>query len=242
MKVKQVILAILVIVVLLPTLAVVSTSFEVYASSIQDMARVNEQNNCGETKTGIVPLIVEKIECGPDNKLSVTIKQDGVKDDYAYFGSWKAVAEVYFDDKKMGVFDLADPTTIEGGGIDYLYGSSTYLLPWEITTPVTVEVVIHASNISRGEGIEIPRYAMLEPFPMVVSPDITVGPPPTTADIAQPTVTTVEPVIEMPEEVTPTANASAKGSVYLPLLLGLIGLSIVAWVGYQRYGSRLKRR
>ena len=145
MKVKQVISTILVIVVLCCTLDLVPTTSVVYASGIQDMAKGNEQNFAAGDFTGIPNFIILKIECGPDNKLSVTMmKEDdyGTSDD----GSWEAVGEVYFDDKKMGVFDLHNPTSTKGGGIEYQDGSSTYLLPWQITAPVTVKAILTATN------------------------------------------------------------------------------------------------
>lgn len=83
-------------------------------------------------------LIVSKIECGPGNKLSVTIKNIGFG---ALPGGWAALAKTYFDDEAKGSFDLTSPTSTSGGGIEEAGGSSTYLLAWDITAPVTVRVM-----------------------------------------------------------------------------------------------------
>lgn len=145
MKAKQVILTILITVVLHCTLALVPTASLVYASGIQDVAKGNEQSFAGGDFTGIPDLTIANIDCGPDNKLLVTIiNQDNMEVSYPY--TWEAVGEVYFDDNKMGVFDLREPTSTKGGGIDCVDGSSTYLLPWEIPAPVTVRVTLIATN------------------------------------------------------------------------------------------------
>ena len=73
MKVKQVISIILVIVVLCCTLVLVPTTSLVYASGIQDMAKGNEQYFAEGDLSDIPDLLIVKIECSPDNKLSVTI-------------------------------------------------------------------------------------------------------------------------------------------------------------------------
>jgi hypothetical protein len=88
-------------------------------------------------------LIVSKIECGPGSKLSVTIKNIGSG---ALPGGWAAVAETYFDDEEEGFFDLTSPTSTSGGGIEEPGGSSTYLLAWDITAPVTVRVMADSTN------------------------------------------------------------------------------------------------
>ena len=38
---------------------------------------------------------------------------------------------------------------------------------------------------------------------------------------------------------TTPSNISTNAVKYFPILLGLIGLGIVLWIGYQRYGTRL---
>jgi hypothetical protein len=88
-------------------------------------------------------LIVSKIECGPGNKLSVTIKNIGSGN---LPGGWAALAKTYFDDEAKGSFDLTSPTSTSGGGIEEAGGSSTYLLAWDITAPVTVRVMADSTN------------------------------------------------------------------------------------------------
>ena len=59
---------------------------------------------------------------------------------------WSALAKVYFDGKEKGFFNLGSPTSTTGGGIDKPGGSSYYLLPWDITGPVTVAVIADDTN------------------------------------------------------------------------------------------------
>ncbi len=108
----------------------------------QNITESNEKNNCWEDvwviEEDLPDLIVEVIECSPDNKLSVTIKNIGAGE---LPSGWSALADTYFDGVKKGTFDLTSPTSILNGGIDEPGGSSTYLLSWDITAPVTVKVI-----------------------------------------------------------------------------------------------------
>lgn len=96
-----------------------------------------------EAPSELPDLIVSKIECGPGNKLSVTIKNIGSG---ALPGGWEAVAETYFDNEEKGFFDLTSPTSTTSGGIEKAGGSSTYILAWDITAPVTVRVIADSTN------------------------------------------------------------------------------------------------
>jgi hypothetical protein len=123
-------------------------TIRVYADWKQNIPESNEQNNYWEevwvAKEQKLPdLIIEKIECGPNNKLSVTIKNIGTG---AMPSGWKALADVYFDKVKKGFFDMTYATSILNGGIDQPGGSSTYLVGWDITTLVIVTVIADVSD------------------------------------------------------------------------------------------------
>jgi hypothetical protein len=120
-------------------------NFVLYAnagqSSGQDWAAWAEAKI--EAPSELPDLIVSKIECGPGNKLSVTIKNIGSG---ALPDGWEAVAETYFDDEEKGFFNLTSPISTTSGGIEQPGGSSTYLLAWDITAPVTARVIADSTN------------------------------------------------------------------------------------------------
>ncbi len=123
-------------------------TIRVYADSRQNIPESNEQNNYREEVwvaqvQNLPDLIVEKIECGPNNKLAVTLKNIGSG---AIPSGWLAVADVYFDKVKKGFFDMAHPTSTLGDGIETPGGSSYYLVAWDITAPVTVTVIADATD------------------------------------------------------------------------------------------------
>jgi hypothetical protein len=74
---------------------------------------------------------------------------------------WRAAADVYFDDKKMGHIDLGRPTTTTGGGIGRPGGTSTYLVAFVIVKPVTVKVIADSTNDIResneGNNIKVKK-------------------------------------------------------------------------------------
>lgn len=130
----------------------------------QNIKESNEGNNCWEQvwvmEEKLPDLVVERIECVPGNKLSVTIKNIGSG---ALPSGWKALADTYFDGKRMGAFDLTYPTSILNGGIEKPGGSSAYLPGWDVTVPVTVRVIAdftddiresNEQNNSKQERIE----------------------------------------------------------------------------------------
>jgi hypothetical protein len=123
-------------------------TIKVVADWRKNIPESNEQNNYWEEvwvaeEQKLPDLIVEKIECGPNNKLSVTIKNIGSG---AIPSGWKALADVYFDDAKKGFFDMTHATSVLNGGIDKPGGSSNYLIGWDITSPVTVVVIVDSSD------------------------------------------------------------------------------------------------
>jgi len=116
-------------------------------------------------------LIVDRIECGPGNKLSVTIKNVGSG---ALPGGWIAVAEAYFDGAKRGAFDLKHPTSTVGGGIAKPGGSSTYLVAWDIARPVIVRVLVDpTNNITESNEQNNIREQKVEPCEIAL-PDLVV--------------------------------------------------------------------
>ena len=158
-------------------------------------------------------LSIEKIECSPDNKLSVIIVLKPAEiPGGPWQDIWEAEGEVYFDGEEIGVFDIRNPTYPEDGIDSYSYGRYTYLLPWEITTPVMVRVIIHTTaTVEVSNRRHYPnRYVSGQ-------------------ELVEPSSNT---------STTPS-NTSANGAVYLPPLLGLIGLSIVLWIVYHKYGTHL---
>jgi len=112
-------------------------------SSGQDWAAWAEARIEAVAPPELPDLVVTGIECGSGNKLSVTIKNIGSG---ALPSGWSAVAEAYFDGEKKGSFDLRNPTSTIGGGIEEPGGSSTYLLAWEITAPTTVMVIADSTD------------------------------------------------------------------------------------------------
>lgn len=108
-------------------------------------------------------LIVDKIECGPGSKLAVTVKNIGAA---ALPAGWMALAEVYFNQQKMGFFDLRYPTTTTGGSIASPGGSSYYLLSWDITQQVSVFVVAdYTSSITESNEQNNTRLELISPCP-----------------------------------------------------------------------------
>jgi len=210
----------------------------VYAHNRQDIAKGNEQSNCGE-EGGLYPdeypsLTIEKIECGPDNKLSVTVVVFPAAIKYGrYRDEWEAGGEVYFDGEKMGVFDLINPTRPEEDIDFYSHGSYTYILPWEITAPVMVGVMVHAETVSDGyvTGSDAYKKVLVEPLAST-----------TTTTVPGPTQTVTTTVPGPTQTVTTTVPGPTQTpTIYPTLLLGLIGFGIVLCIGYLKYGTRLFR-
>ena len=180
----------------------------------------DEQNNClEEVWTQDLPdLIVEKIECGAGNKLSVTVKNTGAA---GLPDGWSALAEAYFDGDRQGFFDLRYPTSTSGGGIGESGGSSTYLLSWDIVASVTVLVNVdyiyditesNEQNNSKSDIIEplttpeptdTPAYTPIftaTPVPSATPTPVSPPPPPPSPPTATPTpvVITGPPLVFVP--------------------------------------------
>ncbi|MCX6087756.1 MAG: hypothetical protein NTV78_01105 [Caldiserica bacterium] len=117
------------------------------ADSRQNIKESSETNNCIEqiwtVEEKLPDLIVENIQCSGDNKLSVTIKNNSSE---VLPGGWTASAEVYFDGTKKGTFNLKNPTSTLGGGIEKANGSSTYITEWNINASTMVKVVADSAN------------------------------------------------------------------------------------------------
>jgi hypothetical protein len=219
--------AVSVILFILFALASMCPPSTVYAHNRLLIYEDKEQSNCGQEWEylfweGVPSLSIEKIECSPDNKLSLTtvLQPPSSITDAPGQTIWEeAEGKVYFDGEEIGVFEVGDPT-YPGGGIDsYSYGEYTYILPWEVTTPVMVKVVIHATttievgSVWRGyPSCYITKQELVEPMSNPSTPIST--------------------------STTP-GNTLTNRAAYLPPLLGFIGLSIILWIGYQRCGKRL---
>jgi len=215
---KRIISAILII---LASLAFICTPTMIYARIIPDTAKDYNQINCGEPWEyyfweKVPSLSIEKIEGNSDNKLSVIVElQPAEMPGDPWADEWEAEAKVYFDGKKIGVFDIRKPTYPEDGIDSYSYGKYTYILPWEITSPAMVKVVILAKGVIDTGGVQ--KYLFNE----VTKQEM------------------VEPVQNTSSE--PTNNNSKNSIIQLPIILGLIGFIIILCILYQRYGTRLFR-
>lgn len=120
-------------------------TIKVCADQRQSIVESNEDNNCWQDTWlfKLPDLIVGKIECSPDNNLIITIINAG---DAALPTDWIVGADVYFDGVKQGFFSLLDPSSVIDGGIETPGGASTYLLGWDITSEITVKVVVDPDN------------------------------------------------------------------------------------------------
>ena len=158
----------------------------------------NEQNNClQEVWTLDLPdLIVSKIECGPGNKVAVTVSNTGTGSPPA---GWMALAKVYFNQQETGTFDLRSPTSTTGGGIDNPGGSSYYLLSWDISTLVNVMVYAdYLNGINESSEQNNSKSEVLEPAPTPIpsptpspTPSPFPTPTPTPSLVATPTPTPI---------------------------------------------------
>ncbi|MDD4924115.1 MAG: C25 family cysteine peptidase [Dehalococcoidales bacterium] len=89
-------------------------------------------------------LVVDKIECTADNKLSVTVKNIGIGPLPDY---WTADADVYFDNIKQGFFSLVNAADNINGGIEEPGGASIYVLGWQINAITDVTVTVDSTNL-----------------------------------------------------------------------------------------------
>jgi archaellum component FlaG (FlaF/FlaG flagellin family) len=114
-------------------------------------------------------LLVKEIKCGPGNKLQFTVGNIGSA---PLPSGWRAVAEVFFDGRKMGSIDLGRPTS---GDLTPAGGTASYLVVFDILRPVTVKVVVDATNsIRESNEANNTMTTKLQPCERVALPDLTV--------------------------------------------------------------------
>ena len=114
-------------------------------------------------------LVVKEIKCGPGSKLQFTVGNIGAEPLPA---GWRAVAEVFFDGRSMGHIDLGRPTS---GDITPASGTATYLATFDILRPITVKVVVDATNsIRESNEANNTMTTKLQPCERVALPDLTV--------------------------------------------------------------------
>ena len=85
-------------------------------------------------------LVVKEIKCGPGNKLQFTAANIGTR---PLPSGWKAVADVFFDGRRMGHVDLGRPTS---GDITPAGGTATYLVAFDIISPCSVKIVADSTG------------------------------------------------------------------------------------------------
>jgi hypothetical protein len=209
----------------------------VYAHSRQIIFKDYSQTNCGKDLEnlqhipsfafidqewewkfwrGVPSLSIEEIKCSSENKLSViVVLQPAEIPGGPWQDIWEAEGKVFFNGEKVGVFDIRNPSYPEDGIDSYSFGRYTYLLPWEITTSVMVRITIQTTAT-----VEVNN--LWEYLSRVITRQELVEPLSNTSAIP--------------------SNTSANGVGYLPPLLGFIGLSIVLWIVYKKYGTRFYRR
>jgi len=114
-------------------------------------------------------LVVKEIKCGPGSKLQFTVGNIGAEPLPA---GWRAVADVFFDGRRMGHIDLGRPTS---GDITPASGTATYLATFDILRPITVKVVVDATNsIRESNEANNTMTTKLQPCERVALPDLTV--------------------------------------------------------------------
>ena len=114
-------------------------------------------------------LVVKEIKCGPGNKLQFTVENIG---SVSLPSGWRAVADVFFDGRKMGHIDLGRPTS---GDITPARGTASYLVVFDILRPVTVKVVVDATNsIKESNEENNTKTVTLQPCEIAALPDLTV--------------------------------------------------------------------
>ena len=188
------------------------------------VAETDEQNNClDEVWTPSFPdLIVDKIECGPGDKLAVTVKNIGAG---ILPAGWQALAEVYFNQQYMGFYDLRYPTSTTNGGIEQPGGSSYYLLSWNVTEQVSAYVIAdyttsvtesNEQNNSKSELVSPCSTPTPSPTPApTFTPTPSPSPTPTSAPAATPTPAptptpspTLPPVTTLAPTPTPSPSST----------------------------------
>ncbi|MDD4230520.1 MAG: hypothetical protein PHG45_03925 [Dehalococcoidales bacterium] len=130
----------------------------IHANSSFNAACAEDRYNCGELWEfyyweKVPSLHINKIECDAENKLSVTIEvQPAELPGDPWEDQWEAEATVYLDGEKIGIFDIRKPTTPREHIDSFSLGTYTYILPWDITKPVMVKIVILAKGAVSSGG------------------------------------------------------------------------------------------
>ena len=150
-----------------------SDTIQIIADYQQNIQEGNEQNNSWEdvwqVTENLPDLIVESLEVGEGNKLSVTVKNIGTGPLPA---GWTASGQIWINGQNKGTFDLQNPTFNINGGIAVSGGSATYLLPWDILEPTLVACNVDVTN-DITEANEQNNYKEEEVVPPVVKlPDL----------------------------------------------------------------------
>jgi hypothetical protein len=103
-------------------------------------------------------LVVKEITCGPGNKLRFTAANIGTR---PLPSGWRAVADVFFDGRRMGHVDLGRPTS---GNITPAGGTATYLVAFDILSPYSVRIVVDSTgSISESNERNNTMTARVEP-------------------------------------------------------------------------------
>lgn len=152
-----------------------SNTIRIIADYQQNIKEDDEQNNIWEAvwqvSENLPDLIVERLEVGEGNKLSVTIKNIGAG---PLPVNWVAHAQIWINGQDKGVFSLQNPTFTINGGIAVSGGSATYLLPWDILESTLAACNVDVTN-SIKEANEQNNYKEEKIIPSVVKlPDLVI--------------------------------------------------------------------
>lgn len=110
------------------------------------------------SKAILPDLVVQEIKCGPGNKLQFTAANIGTG---PLPSGWRAVADVFFDGRRMGHVDLGRPTS---GNITPAGGTATYLAAFDIISPYSVRIVVDSTgSISESNEGNNTMTARVEP-------------------------------------------------------------------------------
>jgi subtilase family serine protease len=92
------------------------------------------------SKGSLPDLVIREIKCGPGNKLQFTAANIGTG---SLPSGWRAVADVFFDGRRMGHVDLGRPTS---GDITPAGGTATYLVAFDILSLYNVKIVVDSTG------------------------------------------------------------------------------------------------
>ena len=110
------------------------------------------------SKASLPDLVIQEIKCGPGNKLQFTAANIGTG---SLPSGWRALADVFFDGRKMGHIDLGRPTS---GDITPARGTATYLVAFDIISPYSVRIVVDSTgSVSESNEGNNTMTARVEP-------------------------------------------------------------------------------